>query len=147
MIITDEKLLRTKCEAVKIEAVANLREELELELKQSAERGHPGIGLAAPQIGKYQTMAIVRVPDPSGMIKIDLVNCRIKAGYDETFFDGEGCLSFPGQYVRTKRFQEIHVVDNLVYPYSFIATGLLAVVIQHELQHLDGILLPDVMVK
>ncbi len=44
------------------------------------------------------------------------------------------------------RYREVYVVDNLVEPYSFIATGLLAVVIQHELDHLNGILLPDVAI-
>lgn len=145
MIITDEALLRLPCADVLPEEVAALREALEHELKLSAERGREGIGLSAIQIGIYKKMAIVRIPTNHGkMISIDLVNCRILAGYDKAYFEKEGCLSFPDKYERTLRFQEIHVVDNLVEPYAFIATGLLSVAIQHELNHLQGILLPDV---
>lgn len=145
MIITDEKLLRVKCEDVLPEEVGELREALEKELKLSEAMGRPGIGLAAPQIGIHKNMAIVRVPNPSGnFFSVNLVNCKIASGFDKSLFDGEGCLSFPGRTERTMRFGEIHVVDNLVEPYSFIATGLLSVCIQHELDHTRGILLPDV---
>lgn len=148
MIITDESLLRVKCVDVLLEEVASLREALENELKLSGERGAPGIGLAAPQIGIAKNMAIVRVPLPNGKLySVDLVNCIQKSGYDKTFFDGEGCLSFPGRLERTMRYQEIHVVNNLIPPYSFIATGLPAVCIQHELGHLIGELLPDVAIS
>lgn len=148
MIITDEKLLRVKCEKVLPEEVGSLREQLEKELELSNNSGRPGIGLAAPQIGIAKTMAIVRIPLFGGRFySVDLVNARIVQGYDKTFFDREGCLSFPGKEVRTSRYQEIHVVDNLVEPYTFIATGLPAVCIQHELDHLIGILLPDLEIK
>jgi peptide deformylase len=145
MIITDEVLLRLPCVDVLPEEVGALREALESELKHSAELGREGIGLAAPQIGIYKNMAIVRIPTRNGrMISIDLVNCRTAAGYDPAYFEREGCLSFPNKYVRTRRFQEIYVVENLVEPHSFIATGVPAVCIQHELDHTKGILLPDV---
>lgn len=148
MIVTDQSLLRVECSDVLPEEVAALREVLERELKHSEENGAPGIGLAAPQIGIAKKMAIVRIPGPQGKnYNVDLVNCRIAEKYDQAFFDGEGCLSFPGLRVRTLRYQEIHVVDNLVQPYSFTATGLPAVCIQHELDHLLGILLPDVDVS
>jgi len=104
----------------------------------------PGIGLAAPQVGIAKNMAIVRVPGSGGDNQnVDLVNCRIEKGFDERYFNKEGCLSFPGEYVRTRRFNEILVVDNAVEPHRFTATGLFAVCIQHELDHLRGVLLPD----
>jgi peptide deformylase len=143
MIITDEKALRAKCEPVRADEVDDLRLQLEKELQQSALRGKPGLGLAAPQIGITKRMSVVRL---TGGISIDLVNCRIEHGYDEQPFEGEGCLSFPGRFETTMRYSEVHVVDNLVEPNKFIATGLLAIVIQHELDHLDGILLPDVAI-
>ena len=89
-------------------------------------------------------MAIVRVPVGNKINSIDLVNCRIQSQYDEFIFDNEGCLSFPGMYVKSKRFREVHVVSNMVPPYGFIATGLLSVAIQHELDHLHGRLLPEI---
>jgi len=140
MIVTDEKLLRVKCEDVKPEEVAELKLKLEQELIASAMKEMPGIGLAAPQIGIPKRMAIVRC----GSQSIDLVNCKIESGYNKALFDGEGCLSYPGRYEKTFRYQEIYVTNNFVEPHSFTATGLVAVVVQHELDHLDGILLPDV---
>lgn len=148
MIITDEALLRIPCIDVLATEVGELRSLLEKELLLSGRNGQPGIGLSAPQIGIAKKMAIVRIPGRNGYVySIDLVNCKLAAGYDKTFFDNEGCLSFPGKQVRTLRYQEIYVVDNLVEPYRFIALGLPAVCVQHELDHTLGILLPDVAIK
>jgi len=141
MIITDEVLLRTPCENVLLEEVDELRAKLEAELRESNRLGKPGIGLAAPQIGIFKKMAIVRLGHAD--LDVDLINCKISQGFDEAIFDNEGCLSFPGRIETTRRFQEVHVTENLIYPHSFVATGLLAVVVQHELDHLNGILLPD----
>lgn len=141
MIITNnQEALRVKCEPVTTEEVGELIALLESELANSAALGRPGIGLAAPQIGIAKSIAIVRLGDRHS---VNLVNCRIENTYDEFLFEGEGCLSFPDLREDTKRFNEVHIVDNLVYPHSFTATGLLAVCCQHELDHLNGILLPD----
>ena len=139
MIITDEKLLRVQCENVLPEEIGQLREKLEYELKHSS---IPGIGLAAPQIGINKNMAIVRTNEGN----VDLVNCKIKQAYEKFLFEGEGCLSFPDRYENTFRYNEIYVVENAVEPYKFICVGLLAIVIQHELDHLVGRLLPDVAI-
>lgn len=147
MIITDENLLRLDCTDVLPNEIGELRDMLESELKRSAELGRPGIGLACPQIGIAKNFAIVRVPTLGGSIhNIDLVNCRIAAGFDKSKFEDEGCLSFPGKFVTTHRYQEIYVVENAVEPYEFVATGLLAVCCQHELDHMVGKLLPDLAI-
>ncbi len=143
IIINNEEALRVKCTNVLPEEIGQLIEQLERELKYSADLGRVGIGLAAPQIGIAKNVAIVR----TGKHKVDLVNCNISKGFDQAIFEQEGCLSFPGRYEKTNRFQEINVINNAVEPYSFIATGLLAVVCQHELNHLEGILLPDIAIK
>ena len=143
MIITSEKELRVKCENVKLEEVDELRAKLEEELLASANRGMPGIGLACPQIGIAKRMAIVRV---SESLAVDLVNAKRLSSYDKQLFDGEGCLSFPGVYKKTMRPQEIHVIND-VEPKSFIAKGLFAVAIAHDLDHLEGKLLPDFALK
>lgn len=137
MIITDEKLLRRQCEPVLPEEAPGLIALLEKELKASEV---PGIGLAAPQIGVLKRAAIVRIGQgPS----IDLINCEIEKGYDKFIFDGEGCLSYPKEYVKTERFYQVKVVNNLVSPYCFSVTGLAAIVVQHEIDHWYGRLLPD----
>jgi len=131
-----------KCEEASPEEVNSIIESLEKELKLSGERGFEGIGLAAPQIGIYKKVAIIRLKG----ISVNLVNPVIEDKFDPTTIEGEGCLSFPGLKAKTRRFNEIHV-KNDVYPENFIATEMLAVVIQHEKDHLDGILLPDVSLK
>jgi len=147
MIITDEAKLRVECVDVLPEEVDSLRVTLEGELEYSYEMGRPGIGLAAPQIGINKRMAIVRLTSEHGNVyNVDLVNCKIAQGFSEDIFDNEGCLSFPGVYKRTKRYSEIYVVDNVVEPHSFIATGLFGVCIQHELDHWKGRLLPDLSI-
>lgn len=145
MILTDELALKIKCTDVSPEEYSSIKEQLEAELRKSAECGVPGIGLAAPQIGIPKNMAIVRIASGSAYrLNVDLVNCSILNKYENIIFDGEGCLSFPGRYERTMRWREIHVVDNLVEPFGFIANGLFGVACQHELDHLKGILLPDI---
>ena len=141
MIITDEKALRVDCVDVLPDEIGPLRDQLERELEHSASIGRVGIGLAAPQIGIAKNMAIVRV---GGENRVDLVNCKITAGYDKAIFEEEGCLSFPGRYEKTLRYQEILIENNLVEPYKFICVGLIAVVCQHEIDHLVSRLLPDV---
>lgn len=149
MILTDEEALKIKCSDVTdIEEYKIIREKLEKELIASAEIGMPGIGLAAPQIGIAKNMAIIRInKDISYPLSVDLVNCKIENQYDKAIFNGEGCLSFPGRYETTMRYREIHVTNNMVEPYTFIGTGLFAVACQHELDHLSGILLPEIAVS
>ncbi len=116
---------------------------LEKELAAINSQSTIGVGLAAPQIGIKKRVAIVRVRETA----VNLVNAKIECGYGKFLFCDEGCLSFPGTKVNKIRYGEIHVVNNLVEPERFIATGFLAVAIQHELDHLDGILLSDNAIK
>lgn len=143
IIVNNEAALRVKCSDATENEVAEIIKQLELELDYSARLGRSGIGLAAPQIGIAKNVAIVRLENTS----IDLVNCCIDKKYDKTMFRGEGCLSFPGAVEDTMRYQEIHILNNLIYPKMFVATGLLAVVCQHELDHLNSILLSDNAIK
>lgn len=140
MIITNnEDALRVKCDPVKLEEVSALIATLENELNHANRLGKNGIGLAAPQIGIAKNIAIIRL----GQISLDLVNCKLDKGYDPTVFRQEGCLSFPGRVEDTTRFQEVYITNNLIKPQSFIATGLLAVVCQHEIDHLNSTLFLD----
>jgi peptide deformylase len=145
MIITNnEELLRVKCEEVLPDEIDTIRMVLEAELDNSNRLGRFGIGLAAPQVGIPKKMAIVRLghkgyPD----LNLDLVNAKIEHGYDQVMVQGEGCLSFPSRAENTLRYQEVHVSDNLMAPTNFVATGLLAVCIQHELDHLNQVLMFD----
>jgi peptide deformylase len=141
IIVNNEDAIRLKCEDVTLQEVAELRTILENELNNANRLGKGGIGLAAPQIGLAKNIAIIRL----GKINIDLVNCKIENSYDPALFKEEGCLSFPGRVENTIRFQEVHITNNLVEPYSFVATGFLAVVCQHEIDHLNSSLFFDRM--
>lgn len=139
IIINDEDALRTPCEEVLPEEVDDLIALLEEELDRANKLGKSGIGLAAPQIGIFKKAAIIRLNN----LHLNLVNCQLAQGYDPSLFKEEGCLSFPGRVEDTIRFQEIYITDNLSYPHSFTATGLLAVVVQHELDHINSTLFMD----
>lgn len=141
MIITNnEDALRIKCRDVLPEEVGELIAALEAELNNANRLGMSGIGLAAPQIGIGKNVAIIRLGNG---LNLNLVNPKIEHGYDETMFRSEGCLSFPGRTEDTMRYQEVHVINNLADPVAFVATGLLAIVCQHEIDHLNSTLFMD----
>lgn len=144
MIITDEKALRVICQMVLPDEVNDLRIKLEQALSWSAQKGFPGVGLACPQIGIAKNMAIVRI---NGHISFDLVNAKIAHLYNPFIFDNEGCLSFPNKWVKSKRYKEVVIEGNCVIPNRFVITDFAAVVACHELDHLNGVLLPDVEIS
>lgn len=139
ILINNEELLRVKCEPVLPDEIGSLVAKLEMELDYANKLGRGGIGLAAPQIGIAKSIAIIRLPKIG---TLDLVNAELEQGYDQAVFKEEGCLSFPGRVEDTLRYQEVHL-KNGVSPFKFIATGLLAVCIQHELDHLNSTLFMD----
>lgn len=143
MIYTDEKVLRTPCTNATEDEVGSIVEQLEMELGHSGRMGRPGIGLAAPQIGIHKNVAIIRIDENHS---INLVNCNIQNKYDSFIFRGEGCLSIPNIEKNTMRYGEIHIINNLVYPHAFILTGLMSVAAQHELDHLNSILITDIAI-
>jgi peptide deformylase len=136
IIINNESLLRIPCLPVLPEEVGGLVQALENELTHANSLGVSGIGLAASQIGIGKNIAIIRMGEHS----INLVNAKIVHAYDPVLFRDEGCLSFPGRVENTIRFQEVHVSHLFG---EFIATGLLSVVCQHEIDHLNGALFLD----
>ncbi len=135
MIITDVSTLRLpSIKALDFE-VDEILKLLEKELTSSDGRG---IGLAAPQIGIRKCIAIIRTKDHS----LDLVNPILLDLDSPIIAKGEGCLSIPNISVNTLRFGEVFVKCDK-NPSGIIATGLEAVAIQHEIDHLSGILMTD----
>lgn len=141
MIITDEKTLvelGQKSELVREDELNDLIKKLEQGLSWSANNGRPGVGLAAPQIGIAKKAFIIRIPGYE-YFNLNVANAEIKEKYDVFFMEGEGCLSYPDVSARTKRYQEIVLVNNLASPNKVILTGLPAVIAQHEMEHLEGV--------
>jgi len=100
---------------------------------------YDGVGLAAPQIGLDERIAIVDIDDEQGTI--EMINPRIlKTSGEQT--GPEGCLSFPGLFGEVTRpdFVKVEAFDRKGRKYALEAEGFLARAIQHEIDHLDGIL-------
>lgn len=118
-----------------------------------------GLGLAAQQVGRREAICVIDVPavrkdaegrevaeNPEVAMPLVLLNPRITAG-EGTEGAQEGCLSFPELYVTLKRARQITVeFTNLAGRISVLTVmGLLARAVQHEIDHLNGILLVDRM--
>ena len=103
----------------------------------------PGIGLAASQVDVHQRFMVIDVSEEKHEPRVFL-NPQIVARAGETACQ-EGCLSVPGIYADVKRSERITVraLDRHGQPFELEADGLLAICIQHEMDHLDGKLFVD----
>jgi peptide deformylase len=102
-----------------------------------------GIGLAATQLGVMHRLLVYRV-DPEAPLGV-LVNPEVEHKGEELETMEEGCLSLPGVGVEVERPTEVRVraLDETGTPIVVEANGLEARVIQHEIDHLDGVLILD----
>jgi peptide deformylase len=143
IIVAPDPRLKKKSEPVaSVDAgIAKLMDDM-LETMYDA----PGIGLAAPQIGVTKRIIVV---DPAGEkappAPIKMANPEIVWASDEKKVHEEGCLSLPQEYDEVERPDKIRVryLDENNKPQELEADGLLAVVIQHEIDHLEGTLFVD----
>jgi peptide deformylase len=106
----------------------------------------PGVGLAASQVGINQCFLVYDVSprDDKRSLHV-LINPRIVCQEGEILSENEGCLSVPDYRSDVVRFSQIQVegVDRDGNPLSFEAEGYLAIVLQHEIDHLQGVLFID----
>ena len=139
--------LKTVCDSV--DAITNDIRAVAQDLLDTMDSGPPRtVGIAAPQIGVLSRIAVVdtsRNPKhPAGHGLLILVNPRLIAHAGEQFFR-EGCLSLPDYTANIRRFQNV-TVEALGLDgerLSVDAEGFEAVVLQHEIDHLDGLLFLD----
>jgi len=103
----------------------------------------PGIGLAATQINVHQRIVVIDVSE-DGDQPLTLINPEIISAEGSKEHE-EGCLSIPGIYEPIERPEHIKfaAVDRDGNPYEMETDGLLAVCVQHEVDHLDGKLFVD----
>lgn len=136
--VTTEILLK-KTERVK----DPLSEEIQALLPEMIETMHQenGVGLAAPQINKSLRLAVAEV---DGEV-FYLINPEITSHSQEKIVFEEGCLSLPGEFFPILRSEEVTVryQNEKGLPKKLRATGLLAIVLQHEVDHLEGILIAN----
>jgi peptide deformylase len=105
----------------------------------------PGIGLAAPQVGLDLRFAVVDLQPDEKPAPITLINPRVEKASAEAVTREEGCLSLPGHYADVTRPEKVLVTYEDIdgNPQTIEADGLLATCLQHEIDHLDGILFVD----
>ncbi|MDF1541765.1 MAG: peptide deformylase [Anaerosomatales bacterium] len=101
----------------------------------------PGVGLAATQVGVLRRVLVYDIDE--GLVA--LCNPRIVSASEETTLSEEGCLSLPGIEVPVERAVSVtcEATDIDGGPVTIEASGLLARVLQHEIDHLDGMLIID----
>jgi peptide deformylase len=105
----------------------------------------PGIGLAAPQIGVLRRAFVVDVGNEGERAPMFVINPEIVGRSETTNVAEEGCLSLPKQFGDVSRFDQVRMryLDRGGSVQEIEAEGLLARCLQHEIDHLDGILFVD----
>ena len=141
-----DEVLRQKCERV-----TKVDDELRKFLDDMLETMYvdKGCGLAAPQVGMTKRI-IVLDPNPSdedlsARRPMYLINPEIIWRSEETVLFNEGCLSLPDQRAEVERFERVrvHYTDYNGQEQEILADDLLAIILQHEIDHLDGVLYID----
>ena len=147
IIIEPDPILRKKCEPLE-KVDTNTRKLMDdmLETMYAA----PGIGLAAVQIGILKRLVVIDISrDEEKKNPIFLINPEITNQSKQTSVYEEGCLSIPGQFAEIERPAEctLKYIDYHGKEKELKADGLLATCIQHEVDHLNGILFIDYLSK
>jgi peptide deformylase len=106
-------------------------------------RDENGIGLAATQVNVHKQLVVMDVSENQDTPMV-FINPEITHREGKTISE-EGCLSVPNNYAQVERAEKITVsaLDKMGEPFTLDAEGLMAICIQHELDHLKGILFVD----
>jgi peptide deformylase len=140
VVLHPNKVLSTKTEPVMIfdEALADLSKKMLVVMYEKR-----GIGLAATQIGLSISLCVIDIVEPKGDPRV-FVNPVITS-QDNEVPSHEGCLSVPGSYADRPRFNTIKVqyqdLEGLSHEETM--TGLMAIAMQHEVDHLNGKMFMD----
>lgn len=134
-----DEILRTECKPVEMsDRIANLIDDMLYTMYEA-----PGIGLAAPQVGEDIRVLVADVSEdksqPIALVNPEIVDSAGIIDYEE------GCLSLPGVYAKVRRPSKVKVrgLDRDGKPVEIEAEDLLAVCLQHEIDHLNGVLFID----
>jgi len=133
-----EKVLKVQSHDVDFEAIKPGLDEY-LENMWATMYAVKGVGLAAPQIGINDRIAVIDVRPNGKSERLVLINPEIISREGDVT-DEEGCLSLPGLYAKIKRHQKVRVraLDENGKEWERTGTGLLARAFEHEVDHLDG---------
>ena len=135
ILVYPDPRLRNK--ALPVEAVDATIAELVEDMAETMYTA-PGIGLAATQVNVAKRIVVIDTSEHQDRLQV-FIN-PVLEGMGELVETEEGCLSVPAVVVPVKRHAEVHIsaLDKDGKPFEHQATGLLAVCIQHEVDHLDG---------
>ena len=105
----------------------------------------PGIGLAAPQVGHLKRACVIDLGKDAGRAPLFLINPEVTWQSDAIAVEEEGCLSLPEQFGQVARAQQVRVrfLDRAGARREVEGEGLLARCLQHEIDHLNGVLFVD----
>ncbi|ATJ92119.1 peptide deformylase [Acetobacter tropicalis] len=143
ILVAPHAVLRRKTREVKPEDVAEIRRILPSMFSAMYEA--PGIGLAAPQVGLSLRFALVDLGEKDAREPIIMINPEVVAESETLAAREEGCLSLPNQYAEVTRPEQVRVKwrsleGDLI---EREVDGLLATCMQHEIDHLEGVLFVD----
>ena len=143
ILVVPDPMLRAKCRPVGPKDEATVRALLPRMF--ATMYAAPGIGLAAPQVGQKLRFIVVDVHPDDNSQPIALINPEIVARSTELVAREEGCLSLPGQYAEIVRPARVKVryLDESGARREIAADGLLSACLQHEIDHLNGVLFID----
>ena len=143
IIIAPDPRLKRKAEPVeKVDAATRRLMDDMLETMHAAN----GVGLAAPQVGVLKRVIVVDTARKDEKpLRLRMANPEIVWASEEFELRDEGCLSFPEQFAEVRRPAKVRVryLDHENEIREIEAEGLLSVCVQHEMDHLDGVLLVD----
>ena len=146
IIIEPDPILRKKCEP--LENVDDDTRKLMNDMLETMYKA-PGIGLAAIQVGILKRIVVIDISKEEEKNPLFLANPEIIYKSKNTSVYEEGCLSLPGQFAEIERPAECHIeyIDYDGKEKKLETKGLLATCIQHEIDHLNGILFIDYLSK
>ena len=147
ILIEPDPILRKKCAPLE-----KVDDDIRKLMKDMLETMYdaPGIGLAAVQIGILKRLVVLDVSkDENKKDPLFLINPEIIKKSDDTSIYEEGCLSLPGQFAEIERPAEcfLKYIDLNGQEKELKAKGLLSTCIQHEVDHLNGVLFIDYLSK
>lgn len=142
ILLAPDSRLTTRCQPV-----AAIDDDLSRLLDDMLETMYaaPGIGLAAPQVGILKRFFVVDVGEEDAKVPLFIINPEVVERSDTKSMYEEGCLSLPKQFSDVERSDGIKLryQDRMGERMDLEADGMLARCIQHELDHLDGVLFVD----